>query len=97
MEFKEINKLFLNNPLSFIDSGLLVKVLPEVAALKGVPQPVEFHPEGDVFKHTKKALSLLGDNPSSVLAWSVLLHDIGKPQTFSISCNKITSDRLLSQ
>lgn len=67
------------------DSGLLKMILPEVAALIGVEQPVEFHPEGDVFTHTKIALSLLKPGESSILSWSVLLHDIGKPATKTIS------------
>jgi putative nucleotidyltransferase with HDIG domain len=68
-----------------MDSGLLKEVLPEVAELAGVEQPPEFHPEGDVFVHTRLALQLMPENPSSVLAWSVLLHDIGKPSTLMIS------------
>jgi poly(A) polymerase len=71
------------------DSGILNVVLPEVAALSGVEQPPEFHPEGDVFTHTVKALHLLKNNPSSVLAWSVLLHDIGKPPTLTHSRDRI--------
>ncbi|MGA3052065.1 MAG: CCA tRNA nucleotidyltransferase [Chitinispirillaceae bacterium] len=68
------------------DSGLLHETLPEVADLVEVEQPAEFHPEGDVFSHTVKALGLLsrGDNPepvSAVLGWSVLLHDVGKKAT----------------
>lgn len=65
------------------DSGLLKETLPEVAALIGVAQPPEFHPEGDVFEHTVKALSFL-TNQSRVLGWSALLHDIGKPPTFQV-------------
>ena len=66
-------------------SGLLVQVLPEVAALKGCEQPPEFHPEGDVFVHTCRMLALLPDNPSPALAYAALLHDIGKPPTASRS------------
>jgi len=65
------------------ETGLLVQILPEVAATHGVPQPEEFHPEGDVFTHTRNALDLLA-KPSPVLALAVLLHDVGKPPTFSI-------------
>ncbi len=61
-------------------SGLLVVLLPEVAAMKGVEQPPQFHPEGDVFVHTRLMLSLM-ESPSETLAWAVLLHDIGKPPT----------------
>jgi poly(A) polymerase len=66
------------------ESGLLTLVLPEVAATKDVQQPEEFHPEGDVFVHTVKALSLL-DRPSRLVAWAALLHDIGKPGTMTVS------------
>lgn len=66
-------------------SGLLREVLPEIAAMKGVEQPAEFHPEGDVFKHTKLMLDTLPANPTAVLALAVLLHDVGKPPTFSVS------------
>ena len=62
------------------DTGLCVVVLPEVAALRGVEQPPEYHPEGDVFRHTVLMLDQL-EQPTPELAWSVLLHDIGKPST----------------
>jgi len=64
--------------------GLLVHILPEVSAMKGVPQPPEFHPEGDVFQHTILMLDRL-KSPSLVLALGVLFHDVGKPETFSVS------------
>ena len=64
------------------ETGLLVELLPEVAELKGVQQPPEFHPEGDVWTHTLLMLEGL-EEPSPTLAWGVLLHDIGKPLTFS--------------
>ncbi len=62
------------------DTGLLVEILPEVSAMKGVTQPPRFHPEGDVFTHTLIMLDLL-ENPSPTLALGVLLHDVGKPLT----------------
>lgn len=62
------------------ETGLLMHLLPEVAAMKGVRQPEEFHPEGDVFEHTLGMLGLL-EQPSEALAMGVLLHDIGKPVT----------------
>jgi poly(A) polymerase len=71
------------------ESGLLAQVLPEVAAMKGVAQPPEFHPEGDVFQHTKLMLEVLPPNPSVVLAFAVLLHDVGKPPTFERATDRI--------
>ena len=61
-------------------SGLLQAVLPEVAAMRGVPQEAEFHPEGDVWTHVQLLFEHL-DEPSAELAWGALLHDIGKPST----------------
>ena len=63
------------------DAALLKEILPEIEALVGVEQPPEFHPEGDVFVHTKLMLDALPKNPSLRLALSVLLHDVGKPPT----------------
>lgn len=65
-------------------SGLLADILPEVAAMKGVPQPPEFHPEGDVWIHTLIMLDGLR-SPSPTLALGVLLHDVGKPGTFRVA------------
>jgi poly(A) polymerase len=64
-------------------SGLLRLVLPELAACAGVEQPPEFHPEGDVLTHTFLMLDLLREDPAAELALGVLLHDIGKPPTFT--------------
>ncbi len=66
------------------ESGLLKEILPEVEAMKGVAQPKEFHPEGDVFVHTKLMLDQL-EGPSIVLAFGCLLHDVGKPPTFEVT------------
>jgi poly(A) polymerase len=65
------------------EAGLLAVVLPEVARMKGVEQPPEFHPEGDVWIHTRLMLEGLQDECSPTLAWGVLLHDVGKPPTFT--------------
>jgi poly(A) polymerase len=65
-------------------TGLLDDVLPEVAAMKAVAQPAEFHPEGDVWTHTLIMLEGL-QSPSPALAWGVLLHDVGKPGTFRVA------------
>jgi putative nucleotidyltransferase with HDIG domain len=64
-------------------TGLLREVLPEVTKLRGVEQPPEYHPEGDVWIHTLLLLEKLPAGVSSTLAWGALLHDIGKPATFS--------------
>ncbi len=51
--------------------------------MKGVEQPPEFHPEGDVFTHVRMMMGML-KNPDPILAFSVLLHDIAKPDTFEV-------------
>ncbi len=61
-------------------TGLLREVLPEVEAMVGCQQPPQFHPEGDVFTHTRLMLDAL-ESPSPVLAFAALLHDVGKPPT----------------
>ena len=68
-------------------SGLMAAVLPEVEAMKGCEQPPQFHPEGDVFKHTRIMMELLPAEVSLPLVFSVLLHDIGKPKTASVDEN----------
>jgi poly(A) polymerase len=65
------------------ESGLMRAILPEIEALKGCEQPPQFHPEGDVFVHTRKMLELLPPEVSVPLVFSVLLHDVGKPATYS--------------
>ncbi len=65
------------------ETGLLVEVLPEIAKMKGVEQPAQFHPEGDVWTHTLMMLDGLEACVPSTLAWGVLLHDVGKPPTFA--------------
>lgn len=65
-------------------SGLLHEILPEVEALKGCEQPPQFHPEGDVFVHTRIMLDLLPPDASLPLVLSVLFHDIGKPPTYTV-------------
>lgn len=66
------------------ESRLLNDILPEVAAMKGVAQPPQFHPEGDVWTHTLLMLDGL-ESPSAELALGVLLHDVGKPGTFRMA------------
>jgi tRNA nucleotidyltransferase/poly(A) polymerase len=62
-------------------AGLMDEVLPEIRSLKGCPQPPDFHPEGDVFVHTRLMVSLLREVVSMPLVFGVLFHDLGKPAT----------------
>lgn len=64
------------------ETGLLKEVLPEASRMKGVLQPPQFHPEGDVWTHTLLMLEKLPAHSPRSLAWGVLLHDVGKPPTF---------------
>jgi poly(A) polymerase len=65
------------------ESGLMQAVLPEITALKGCEQPPQFHPEGDVWVHTLLLLGQLEAGCPLTLAWGALLHDVGKPATFT--------------
>ena len=66
------------------ETGLLADILPEVAAMKGVEQPPQYHPEGDVWTHTLLLLEKM-QKPSVTLALGALLHDVGKPPTFRVA------------
>jgi poly(A) polymerase len=70
-----------------VDSGLAAVIIPEVLALRGCPQPVNFHPEGDVYRHTRLMLSMLPRGCAETLAFGVLFHDIAKPQTLVIEAD----------
>ena len=74
------------------ETGLLQQVLPEIGAMKGVEQPPQFHPEGDVWIHTRMMLEGLPKDASPTLAWGALLHDVGKPPTFQSAAE--TGDRI---
>jgi putative nucleotidyltransferase with HDIG domain len=74
------------------ETGLLEEVLPEISAMKGVEQPPEFHPEGDVFVHTLLLLENLPLPCPATLAWGALLHDVGKPATFRRAPDRIRFD-----
>jgi poly(A) polymerase len=65
------------------ETGLLAQVLSEVARMHGVEQPPQYHPEGDVWVHTLMLLEHLPSGSSPTLAWGMLLHDVGKPATFT--------------
>lgn len=71
-----------------LETGLLREILPEIAALSGVRQPQQFHPEGDVFEHTCVLLDRMVE-PTNVLAWAGLLHDVGKPATYHEAPDRI--------
>jgi tRNA nucleotidyltransferase/poly(A) polymerase len=82
----ELNKILSHPSRShalqdLLDSGLLKYVLPEVAVTVGVKQPPEFHAEGDVFTHIRRALDVLSDGAPLIVVWTTLLHDVGKPDT----------------
>jgi poly(A) polymerase len=74
------------------ETGLLREVLPEIAAMKGVEQPPQYHPEGDVFVHTLLLLDKLPHPCPATLAWGALLHDVGKPPTFRVAPDRIRFD-----
>lgn len=65
-----------------VESGLMAEFFPEFLALRGCEQPPQWHPEGDVYQHTKMMLGMLAADASLVLVLAVLLHDIGKPATY---------------
>ena len=78
--------------MELLDSaGLLPVILPEVAKFKGVEQPPQFHPEGDVWTHVLIMLEKM-ERPTPTLAMAVLLHDIAKPATFRRAEDRIRFD-----
>lgn len=66
-----------------LNTGLLAVCLPEVAAMDGVEQPPAFHPEGDVFMHTRLMLDQMTTRTPEMV-FAVLLHDVGKPPTAAV-------------
>jgi poly(A) polymerase len=84
----ELNKIFTASKpekgLDLLDqSGLLAEVLPDIAAMHGVEQPPQFHPEGDVYEHVRLMLTKIQE-PNLELALGVLLHDVGKKPTMKV-------------
>ena len=73
-------------------TGLLPEVLPEIFAMKGVAQPPQYHPEGDVWQHALLLLENLPHPCSRTQAWGALLHDVGKPPTFRVAPDRIRFD-----
>ncbi|MCE0521444.1 MAG: CCA tRNA nucleotidyltransferase [Methylacidiphilales bacterium] len=87
----ELNKIFTASKpelgLDLLDrSGLLKEVLPDIAAMHGVEQPPQFHPEGDVYEHVRLMLSKI-EHPNLDLALGVLFHDVGKKPTSKVDEN----------
>ncbi|MFH1224009.1 MAG: CCA tRNA nucleotidyltransferase [Pseudomonadota bacterium] len=81
------------NILSEIE--VLKNIIPELISMKGIPQPFEFHPEGDVWVHTMIALDIAAkefNERDNILMWAVLLHDVGKPKTLMLP--KDNKDRI---
>lgn len=74
-----------------VDLGFALRLLPEVAAMDGVPQPPQYHPEGCVLTHVCLVLDRL-EQPDPALAWSAVLHDVGKPPTFRVAEDRIRFD-----
>jgi poly(A) polymerase len=94
---EELNKMLTEGRarqafLLLDETGLLHEVLPEIEAMKGVEQPLQFHPEGDVFVHTLLLLDKLPHPSPITLAWGALLHDVGKPATFRVAPDRIRFD-----
>jgi poly(A) polymerase len=87
----ELNKIFTAPKpevgLDLLDrSGLLREVLPDLAAMHGVEQPPQFHPEGDVYEHVRLMLSKM-EQPNLELALGILFHDVGKKPTAKVDEN----------
>lgn len=85
----ELNKIIMAHraPVAFEDmqdTGVLPYVLPELEACKGLAQPAEYHHEGDLWSHLMRALDSLPETATLIDHWAVILHDIGKPETFKI-------------
>jgi poly(A) polymerase len=76
------------------ETGLLQQVLPEIARMQGVAHPPQYHPEGDVWTHTLMLLDHLHPRASETLAWGMLLHDVGKPATFTAPDPANPGDRI---
>lgn len=94
---EELNKILktknrVQSILDLSELGILKFILPEIEALKNIPQPTEYHQEGGVFKHTLMALGELKPNADLALIWGVFLHDTGKRETFVRKSDRIHFD-----
>ena len=74
------------------ETDLLLQVLPEISKMKGVAQPPQYHPEGDVWIHTLMLLEQLEAGCAMTLAWGALLHAVGKPPTYREAPDRIRFD-----
>lgn len=86
----ELNKMIMHPSFAdaledMEDTGILKEILPEVQMLKGVPQPLEYHTEGDVFDHMLLSVRATSPDTSLMLRWAIFLHDVGKPETFKVA------------
>lgn len=104
----ELNKMILSpHPRRAFeemeDTGILQHIIPEMLAMKGVPQPHEYHHEGDVWEHAMRSIESLRKTtshaqtsthplPSLEVHWAVIFHDIGKPDTFVNAPDRIRFD-----
>ncbi len=73
-----------------VETGLMKEVLPEVLPMIGCEQPANYHPEGDVYVHTRIAVAMLSPGCAESLAFGILFHDIAKPQTRAEQNGKVT-------
>jgi poly(A) polymerase len=73
-----------------LESGLMNVLMPEVAAMIGCAQPENYHPEGDVYVHTRLAVSMLDPGCTETLAFGILFHDIAKPRCRAEQNGKVT-------
>jgi len=88
IKLKNVNQAFTD----LEDLGILHHILPEILNLKGVAQPLRYHQEGDVWDHTFKALHSVSTKAPLEVRWAVLLHDVGKPDTFKLKADRIHFD-----
>lgn len=74
--------------------------VPELKAMRGVPQDARWHPEGDVFTHSLLAADAaaqvwdakgLGELRRDVVVLAALFHDAGKPRTTLVHPDRVTS------
>lgn len=85
----ELNKMIIDKKRAeafedMEDLGLLQILLPEIQAMKGLAQPADYHKEGDVFDHTMQAIASIPEGEPLSIYWAVLLHDVGKINTFTL-------------